>query len=139
MQLKVKLKGTSARLPEKANREDLGYDLYSAMDCLIKPGTQEAILTGIFLEFPAGWGAIIKDRSSMAKKRLYTSAGIIDEGYRGEIIVLLRNDGEEEYHVKTGHKIAQLVPTPVTNWEIVESGSISVTVRDVGGFGSTGV
>jgi dUTP pyrophosphatase len=90
------------------------------------------------MEFPEGWGGIIKDRSSMAAKRVYTSAGVIDAGYRGEIIVLLRDDNSSEYVIKGGDKIAQIVPLKSIECIVEEAEDLSTTSRSDGGFGSTG-
>jgi len=74
----------------------------------------------------------------MAAKRIYTSAGVIDAGYRGEIIVLLRNDNSTEYIIKSGDKIAQIVPIKSIECVVEEAEELSTTARSDGGFGSTG-
>lgn len=136
--LKVKKLVPSAHLPEKAKAGDLGYDLFSAEHALIHPGEMRAVRTGIALEFPSGWGGVLKDRSSMAMKRITISAGVIDSGYRGEIKVLISNHSTTSYAVETNHKIAQLIPCPVTDWKIEEAEELNDTHRGDGGFGSTG-
>jgi dUTP pyrophosphatase len=135
--LKVRRLNNNAKLPTRAYHGDLGYDLYAAERCVINPSEQVAIGTGISVELPAGWGGFIKDRSSMAMKMIYTSAGVIDYGYRGEIKVLLRNDSKEPFTVKTGDKIAQLIPIQITDWKIIES-DIQISDRNNNGFGSSG-
>src|SRR3990167_6222029 len=137
MLLKVKRLSNQARLPVKAYNGDLGYDLYSAERCVLKPSEQKAVGTGISVELPEGWGGFIKDRSSMAAKMIYTSAGVIDNGYRGEIKVLLRNDSKTAFVVETGDKIAQLIPIPVIDLEIIET-DIQDSDRNTNGFGSSG-
>ena len=136
--LKVKKLDSNAKLPGAAHDGDLGCDLFALGDTLIPPGGQAGIRTGIALEFPDGWGGIIKDRSSMAAKRVYTSAGVIDAGYRGEVIVLLRNDNGTEYIIKRGDKIAQIVPVKSVECVIEEAEELSTTARSDGGFGSPG-
>lgn len=136
--LKVKKLEKSARLPGAAHDGDLGCDLYALDDTVISPGGQVGVRTGIALEFPEGWGGIIKDRSSMAAKRVYTSAGVIDAGYRGEVIVLLRNDNSSEYSIKAKDKIAQIVPVKSVECVVEEAEGLSETSRSGGGFGSTG-
>ena len=119
--LKVRKLNSHAKLPTRAYNGDLGYDLYSADRYIINPSEQKAVGTGISVEFPERWGGFIKDRSSMAAKMIYTSAGVIDNGYRGEIKVLLRNDSKTAFVVEAGDKIAQLIPIPVIDWEITET------------------
>lgn len=140
MLLKVKRLSNQARLPVKAYNGDLGYDLYSAERCVLKPSEQKAVGTGITVELPEGWGGFIKDRSSMAMKMIYTSAGVIDNGYRGEIKVVLRNNSNTSFSIEIGDKIAQLIPIPIINWEIKESdvSDIRYSDRSVNGFGSSG-
>jgi len=138
-------------LPKKAHAGDLGYDLQSAEDVTVNPGQVVTIPTGIKIQFPVGWGAIIKDRSSMATKRkLITIAGVIDSNYRGEIKVALYNIGNEVQHIKRGDRIAQLIMYPAisvtqmeqicseTRWKAILDTEQHNTRLD-GGFGSTGV
>ncbi len=136
--LKVKKLTEKAHLPERAKSGDLGYDLFSAEKVTIGPGGMRPVRTGVALEFPLGWGGIIKDRSSMAMKRITTSAGVIDSGYRGEIVVLLGNQSDENFVIEPGDKIAQLVPMEETPWEVMEVDEINETHRGEDGFGSTG-
>jgi dUTP pyrophosphatase len=137
--LKVKKLVPSAHLPEKARAGDLGYDLFAADHVLIHPGEMRTVGTGIAVEFPPGWGGVIKDRSSMAMKRLTVSAGVIDSGYRGEIKVLISNHSTASQTIEQNQKIAQLIPSPVTDWKIEETHELSDTHRGEGGFGSTGL
>jgi dUTP pyrophosphatase len=135
--LKIRKLNNHARLPTKAYNGDLGYDLYAAERYVINPSEQKAVGTGISVEFPERWGGVIKDRSSMASKMIYTSAGVIDNGYRGEIKILLRNDSKAVLTVEAGDKIAQLIPIPVIDWEIIET-DIQDSDRSANGFGSSG-
>lgn len=128
----------NALLPMKANTGDLGYDLFASEERVILPGLVSIVPTGIRVQFPTGYGARICDRSSVATKdMLLVVAGVIDEGYRGEIKVALHNINKEPFHVLPGKKIAQLIPILVTNFNVVE-GVISLgTERSTGGFGSS--
>ena len=135
--LKIKRLNNHAKLPTRAYNGDLGYDLYAAERYVISPAEQKAVGTGISVEFPKEWGGVIKDRSSMAAKRIYTSAGVIDNGYRGEIKVLLRNESKVAFIVEAGDKIAQMIPIPVIDWEITET-DIQDSDRNTNGFGSSG-
>ena len=79
----------------------------------------------------------MKTRSGMAKKRLMCNAGVIDAGYRGEIVVLMENLGDQPYEIKRGDKIAQLLEHPFVAKEVVES-ELGEAARGAKGFGSTG-
>ncbi len=136
--LKVLKLRPDAHAPERANNGDLGYDLFAVEQVLIPKGAMRPVKTGVALQLPSGWGAIIKDRSSMAMKRLTTSAGVIDCGYRGEIVVLLTNLSNDDVTIEQDSKIAQFVPTPVTDWEMFVVDELDDTERGKGGFGSSG-
>lgn len=138
MKLKVKKLLPHARLPSKAYSGDLGFDLYAAEDCQVPAAGQIAVSTGIAVDMPEGWGGMLKDRSSMALKRIYLSAGVIDNGYRGEIKAVLRNESSEPYIIKAGDKVAQMVPLPVTDWDVQAVSELEETHRNSGGFGSSG-
>lgn len=129
-----------AKLPTVAHpRLDLGYDLYTLEHVVIEPGKQAEIRTGIGVEFERmACGFIIKDRSSFAKRRLYTHGGVIDSGYRGEIIVFMENASTEIVSITAGTKFAQMIPLPtLTFTEVVEAKELSQTERGNKGFGST--
>ena len=79
----------------------------------------------------------MKTRSGMAKKRLMCNAGVIDAGYRGEVIILMENLGDQPYEIRRGDKIAQLLEHPFLAGEVVES-ELSDAARGAKGFGSTG-
>jgi len=138
--MKVKRLHSNARLPEKAHAGDLGYDLYATEDTVILREETRLVPTGIAIEFPAGYGGLIKDRSSVAtKKNLFTVAGVIDNGYTGEIRIALFNAAEGPVKISAGEKIAQLVLIPTVDFEITEVAELtSADGRGHGGFGSTG-
>lgn len=138
----VQFLNDNAKLPTVANAEsDLGYDVYSAEEVVVQPHTQALIGTGIAVDASGfGFGFIVKDRSSMAVKGMYTHAGVIDAGYRGEVTILLENTTQNPYKVGMGDKIAQLLPYPVLTFMVpVSVESLSTTDRGSNGFGSTGV
>jgi len=136
--LKVKRLSPDAVLPTVAHPgEDIGYDLYSCEDVTIAARGAVGVHTGIAIEFVPTAGGIVKTRSGLARKRLMCNAGVIDAGYRGEIIVLMENLGEEPYAIRKGDKIAQLLEHPFAAGAVVE-GELSDTVRGGKGFGSTG-
>ena len=139
MELNIVRKTETATLPTKAHRGDLGYDVYSDENIMVTPGETRLISTGISIMASNGkYGFIIKDRSSMAVKGLFSHAGVIDAGYTGEIKVLLHNTTDQTYQVKKYDKIAQMIPTQVYDFEVKEKEQHANTSRGDGGFGSTG-
>lgn len=133
-----------AKLPTKAHEGDLGYDLYAVESYQVFPGCMVKVRTGIGVEFPRSWGGLILDRSSMAAKRLAVTGGVIDNGYTGELSVIVNNlivsdDLSDTYTINAGDKVAQLVPITVTEWQIAWTDSVQQTTRGDGGFGSSGV
>ena len=138
--MRVKRLSEYAKLPQKAHVGDLGYDLYADSPAAIFPGETNVVKTGIAIQFPAGYGGVIKDRSSVAtKKGLFTVAGVIDNGYIGEICIALYNGTDSLVHIAPGEKIAQLVLIPTVNFEVTEVDEVvSADQRGDGGFGSTG-
>lgn len=139
--MKVKRLSDKALPPQKAHAGDLGYDLYASEATAIFPSETKIVKTDIAIQFPVGYGGLIKDRSSVAtKKGLFTVAGVIDNGYIGEICVALYNGTESLIRVNVGEKIAQLVLIPTVNFEIEQVEEIfSSDERGNQGFGSTGV
>lgn len=140
--LKVRLLSEKARLPEYAHKGDAGLDLFSIDDIEILPGDSKLIHTGISIELPKGTEAQIRPRSGLALKNQITvlnTPGTIDEGYRGEIGVILINHGKNAFKVECGMKIAQMVIKPVFMVDIEETQELSHAERGEGGFGSTGV
>ena len=136
--LKVRKLSPNAVLPTVAHPgEDIGYDLYSCEDVTLQAHGAAGVHTGIAIEFLPIAGGIVKTRSGMAKKRLMCNAGVIDAGYRGEIIVLMENLGDEPYTIRRGDKIAQLLEHPFLAGEVVED-ELSEAVRGAKGFGSSG-
>jgi dUTP pyrophosphatase len=136
--LKVKRLSRDATLPTVAHPgEDIGYDLYSSEDLSIAAHGSAGVHTGIAIEFVPAAGGVVKTRSGLARRRLMCNAGVIDAGYRGEIIVLVENLGDEPYSIRKGDKIAQLLEHPFLASEVVE-GELSDAARGSKGFGSTG-
>jgi len=136
--LKVKRLSPDAVLPTVAHPgEDIGYDLYSAEERTLPAHAAAGIHTGVAIEFVPAAGGIVKTRSGLAKKRLMCNAGVIDAGYRGEIIVLMENLADEPYTIRKGDKIAQLLEHPFLAGEVQES-ELSDAARGAKGFGSSG-
>lgn len=140
--IKIKRINYLAKLPEQAHEGDAGMDLFSIEEKIINPGEVALIHTGIKIELPEETEAQIRPRSGLALKNAITvlnSPGTIDEGYRGEIGVILINHGKESFKVEMQMKIAQMVIKPVLKVNILEVDELSDTERAEGGFGSTGV
>jgi len=138
--MKVKRLQEDAVLPTKAQDGDLGYDLYANEDITLYPVATELVSTGVSIQFPKGFGGLIKDRSSIAtKKKVFTVAGVIDNGYTGEIKIAMFNSTPYRINFNKGDKIAQLVLIPVTDFQIEEVDEVVTNDgRGEGGFGSTG-
>ena len=136
--LKVKRLSPDAVLPTVAHPgEDIGYDLYSAEELTIPARGAAGVRTGIAIEFVPAAGGIVTTRSGIARKRLMCNAGVIDAGYRGEVIVLMENLGPEPYTIHKGDKIAQLLEHPFLAGEVAE-GELGEAARGAKGFGSSG-
>ena len=138
MKIKIKKLKENVKLPKSHHPGDVGMDLYSLEEKTILPGERHYFYHGFALEFPEGYAAIIKDKSSISKAGLHTMGGVFDAGFRGEYNTLLINLSDEPYTVETGDKIAQLVIFPVAFAELEEVNELSESSRGLGGFGSTG-
>ena len=141
MQLRVKRLSSSATLPVRAHPADAGLDLHSAVALDIPPGETRLVGTGLALELPPGTEAQVRPRSGLALTYSVTvlnTPGTIDEGYRGEVGVILINHGQRVFEVRRGMKVAQLVVQPTLAVEIVAVDALSDTSRGERGFGSTG-
>jgi len=130
-------------LPTYATADSSGMDIYAGVenDLIIKPGETTLIPTGFMIEVPKGYEAQIRPRSGLALKNRITvlnSPGTIDSDYRGEVRIILSNFGENDFIVRRGDRIAQMVITPVVQAEWEEVQSLEDTERGAGGFGHTG-
>ena len=141
--VRVKLLKAGAKLPTYGSAQAAGADLYACLEqpVTIAPGETAFISTGIALEVPVGCAGLIYARSGLACKRGLAPAnkvGVVDSDYRGEIMVALHNHGSISQTVEHGERVAQFVITPVLTpaYEIAED--LSDTLRNQGGFGSTG-
>lgn len=140
--LKVKFLNDNARLPEYAHEGDAGLDLFAAKEVLLEPGESALVPTGISIQLPAFTEAQVRPRSGLALKHQITvlnTPGTIDEGYRGEVGVILINHGKQSFKVETGMKIAQMVVKPVLKVVVEKVQELDLTIRGEKGFGSTGV
>lgn len=141
MLLRVRKLRDDALVPHYAHPGDAGMDLFANEGVTLEPGRSAMVRTGIAIALPAGTEGQVRPRSGLALKHAVTvlnAPGTIDEGYRGELGVVLINHGQAPFVVEKGMKIAQMVVQPVVRAEIVEVAELSDTARGVGGFGSTG-
>lgn len=142
MLLKVEKIHEDAILPNCAHEGDAGLDLYSVEETIINAGESALIKTGIKIELPKQTEAQVRPRSGLALKSGVTvlnTPGTIDEGYRGEVGVILINHSKNIFTVEKGMKIAQMVVKPVWRVEVIEVEQLTSTERAEGGFGSTGL
>jgi dUTP pyrophosphatase len=130
-------------MPNYATEGSAGVDLSAAIttQIIIKPGEHTIVPTGICISLQEGFEAQIRPRSGLAAKHGITvlnTPGTIDSDYRGEIKVILINHGKEEFVIERGMRIAQMVIAQYAKASFEEVGTLSVTERGDGGFGSTG-
>ncbi len=133
--------GKGLELPSYATDGAAGMDVLSAEDVTIAPGARHAVATGLALAIPAGYEIQVRPRSGLALKHGITvpnTPGTIDSDYRGELKVILMNNGSDPFDIARGDRVAQLVLAPVVQaaWEEVDA--LDETARGSGGFGSTG-
>ncbi|HZZ31497.1 MAG TPA: dUTP diphosphatase [Phenylobacterium sp.] len=132
-------------LPAYETAQAAGMDLRAAVPddepLVLRPGSRFPVPTGLAFALPPGFEGQVRPRSGLAFKHGVTclnTPGTIDADYRGEVKVILINLGEEDFVIRRGERIAQLVITPVVQAAWAEVESLDETVRGVGGFGSTG-
>ncbi|OAB78378.1 deoxyuridine 5'-triphosphate nucleotidohydrolase [Wolbachia endosymbiont of Laodelphax striatellus] len=147
--IKVEIKklshGENLPLPCYATMQSAGMDLYAAPDnsIILNPLERLLIPTGIMIAIPNGFEGQVRPRSGLAAKHGITvlnSPGTIDSDYRGEVKVCLINLSNQSYEIKRGDRIAQILITPVSQviWDEREEFCTEETVRNAGGFGSSG-
>ncbi len=131
-----------SQIPAYQTPGSAACDLKSTDDVVIPPGSRFVVGTGIKLEIPSGFGAMVCSRSGLAAKngiQVLNAPGIIDTDYRGEIKVILHNSGQSEFIIKKGDRIAQLLFFPIFQAIFQKAATVTETSRGEGGFGSTGV
>ena len=129
-----------ATMPVRGSKFAAGFDLASAYDTVVPARGKAIVKTGLAIAIPENTYARIAPRSGLAvKKFIDTGAGVVDYDYRGEVGVVLFNHAEEDFEVKKGDRIAQLILERISMAEAVEATELFDTERGAGGFGSTGV
>jgi dUTP pyrophosphatase len=136
--------GAGLDLPRYETALAAGCDVRAAVEAslILKPGERAMIPTGIAIALPPGWEAQMRPRSGLAAKygvSCVNAPGTIDADYRGEIKVILINHGAEDFAIRRGDRIGQMVIAPVFQATFEEVDALDETARGSGGFGSTGV
>jgi len=139
LEIKVERLYPKAKLPQRAYSGDAGLDLFSADYYSLLPGERATIGTGVKMAIPEGYAGLIWDKGGVAKSGIHTMGGVVDSGYRGEIVVNVINLSEDIYHIAPGQKIAQILIQPIANLEIIETKIFDDTDRNDNGFGSSGL
>jgi dUTP pyrophosphatase len=137
--------GIGLPIPSYAHNGDVGMDLYAAIPEIgpwrVYINNTTKIPVGFKIAIPDGYEGQVRSRSGLALKEnitVHNSPGTIDQGFRGEVCVLLHNHGNSNFYVNRGDRIAQLVIVPVMRAELKVVENLDDTVRGSGGFGSTG-
>jgi dUTP pyrophosphatase len=142
VRIEIKIIDDSLPAPKYSHEGDAGLDLYSSVDCILKPFERKMIPTGIKISIPSGYAGFIQPKSGLAAKKglgIVNTPGLIDSGYRGEINVILINlDPKKDIKIKKGNKICQLVILRFEKADLKVVKSLDNTSRGEGGFGSTG-
>ena len=142
MRIPIKILHPDAIVPEHAYDDgDAGVDLASVEDLVLAKGERALVATGIAIAIPAGYGGFVQPRSGLAARfgiTLTNSPGLIDSNYRGEIMIILQNTGEDDFAVEAGDRIAQLVIMPVERSDFDVVDELPESGRGKGGFGSSG-
>jgi dUTP pyrophosphatase len=138
--IKIKRLDETLPLPSYQTAGSSGLDLYASENCVLAPGDFQTIRTGIAVDIPTGYEGEVRARSGLASKfgiGILNSPGTIDSDYRGEIKVILFNFGKENFKVKKGNRIAQLIISKAEKVNLKEVKELTPTKREEGGFGST--
>ena len=133
--------GEGLPAPTYATEGAAGLDVVAAESVNLAPGQRRAVATGFAIAIPEGYEVQVRPRSGLALKHgigCPNAPGTIDHDYRGELMIILINLGNEPFEIKRGERIAQLIPAPVLRASFQEVAELSETGRGVGGFGSTG-
>ena len=144
MKINIKKMYDDAIIPTRGSKQAAGYDLYAYLDndsISLKPGETCIVKSGISVEIPEGYFAGIFARSGIAIKRNLRPAncvGVIDSDFRGEVLIAIYNDSDEERIIENKERVAQMVIMPYLNVEFNIVDELSSTERDDGRFGSTG-
>ena len=141
MKLRIK-ELSSGCIPQRAHAEDAGADLVSKEDVVIPAGGRALVGAGVAIETPEGMVSLVCSRSGLAAKHgvhVLNGPGVVDPGYTGEVFVNLHNSGCEDFHIRAGDRVAQLLLVPVVYPAFEVSDSLGSSERGESGHGSTGL
>lgn len=127
-----------AFMPVREHITDAGLDIRSMDDGIVRAHQSQLFRTGVHIQLPKSTAGLFVSKSGLMVQHEITSTGLVDEGYDGEVLVKLFNHGGEDYHVRRGDKIAQLVVMPVMYEPVEIVRDIERGERGSDGFGSTG-
>jgi dCMP deaminase len=140
VKIKIKKLHPDAIVPQYAHPGDAGMDLFSVEeDFVLYPRERKVIGTGLAFELPEGYVSLFWDKSGMASKGIKLSGGVIEYTYRGEYKVVLTNLSSENFEIKKGQKIAQVLIQPIATAEVEVVDELSETERGETGFGASGL
>jgi dUTP pyrophosphatase len=140
MNIQIQKLSEGAKIPSFAHNDDAAMDFFASEMVTIDQGKRAQVRTGIAVAIPEGFAGLIWDKSGLSHKAgLKVIGGVIDAGYRGEILIGIMNLSEDSYTFKVGDKIAQMLIQKIEHPEIVEVAMLGETTRGANGFGSTGV
>jgi dUTP pyrophosphatase len=142
LQLAIKRVREGAVVPARAYAGDAGLDLAACERVELAPGARALVPTGLAVAIPDGYAGYVQPRSGLAAEHgisIVNTPGLVDSGYRGELLVnLVNHDGAHTFVVEPGMRIAQLVVVPVPAVELVEVDELPESERGPSGFGSSG-
>ena len=139
--IKIKRLNENAILPEKQHDSDAGYDLHSIEEIILKPSKIYKVRTGIAIQIPNNYGGLVLPRSGLSSKygiSLINTPGLIDSGYRGELLIPLINHSSNEYTINKTERVAQLILIEIPEVKIEVTSDLDESDRNSKGFGSTG-
>ena len=141
IELPIQKLRSNAVVPLRAYSGDAGLDLSACERVELAPGARALVPTGLAVAIPEGYAGYVQPRSGLATKHgisIVNTPGLVDSGYRGELLVnLLNTDGDETFVVEPGMRIAQLVILELPEVELVEVDELPASERGVRGFGSS--
>lgn len=141
MNLKVMMDDDAGYVPTYAHDGDAGMDLRAVEDLTIEPGESAMVRTGVHVEIPGSCVGLEFPRSGLGSRgiTLRNAVGVIDSGYRGEVLCPLWNTTREPFEVHRGDRVCQLVVMPFCRCEVTDVDALSESERGTDGYGSTGV
>ena len=141
LDVRIKVLNPDAIIPKYQTSEAAGFDLHSVEEKVIKAGKRDVVKTGLALALPKGYELQVRPRSGLALKNgitLPNSPGTIDSDYRGELMVIILNTGDEDFAIKKGDRIAQAVIKEILQADFAGVDELDSTETRAGGFGSAG-